>query len=89
MVFEAYTPGLGFPVCGGGRYDHMLTDFGKAMPATGFAIGIERILLSLERQGLSKPQASKDVYVAYAMGKQVDADNYRQGKGYQQMIYIK
>ena len=115
MVFEAYTPGLGFPVCGGGRYDHMLTDFGKAMPATGFAIGSERILLSLERQGLSKPQASKDVYVAYAMGKQVeaieavqrlrkagdtcelamspcseeDADNYRQGKGYQQMIYIK
>ena len=23
MVFEAYTPGLGFPLCGGGRYDHM------------------------------------------------------------------
>lgn len=44
MVFEAYTPGLGFPLAGGGRYDHLLSDFGSACPATGFAIGIERIV---------------------------------------------
>lgn len=73
MVFEAYTAGLGFPLCGGGRYDHMLTDFGTALPATGFAVGIERILLALERQGLAKPEAAKDVYVAYAPGKQCEA----------------
>ena len=73
MVFEAYTPGLGFPLCGGGRYDHMLTDFGTALPATGFAMGIERILLSLERQGLEKPKSDKDVYVAYNPGKQTEA----------------
>lgn len=73
MVFEAYTPGMGFPLCGGGRYDHMLTDFGQALPATGFAVGIERILLALERQGLEKPQPKKDVYVAYAPGKQLEA----------------
>lgn len=73
MVFEAYTPGLGYPLCGGGRYDHMLTDFGTALPATGFAVGIERILLALERQGLEKPVTVKDVYVAYAPGKQTEA----------------
>ena len=73
MVFETYTPGLGFPLCGGGRYDHMLTDFGTALPATGFAVGIERILLALERQGLEKPQAVKDIYAAYAPGKQLEA----------------
>ena len=73
MVFEAYTPGLGFPLCGGGRYDHMLTDFGRALPATGFAVGIERILLALEREGLAKPEAEKDVYVAYAPGMQQEA----------------
>lgn len=73
MVFEAYTPGLGFPLCGGGRYDHMLTDFGRALPATGFAVGIERILLALEREGLAKPAAEKDVYVAYAPGMQREA----------------
>ena len=73
MVFEVYTPGLGFPLCGGGRYDHMLTDFGRALPATGFAVGIERILLALEREGLAKPEAEKDIYVAYAPGMQQEA----------------
>ena len=73
MVFEAYTPGLGFPLCGGGRYDHMLTDFGNACPATGFAIGIERIMLALERQGLQPTKNKKDVYVAYAPGKAAKA----------------
>ncbi len=114
MVFEAYTPGLGYPLCGGGRYDHMLTDFGRCLPATGFAVGIERILLSLERQGLAMPAAAKDVYVAYAPGKQheaiaqvqqlrsqgktcalamaacleLEAEAYRQEKGYQQLVFI-
>lgn len=65
MVFEGYTPGLGFPVCGGGRYDKMLASFGSDSPATGFALGIERVLLALERQGLSTPPAAKDCYVAW------------------------
>lgn len=65
MVFEAYTPGLGFPLCGGGRYDTMLSDFGSACPATGFAMGIERIMLALERQGLAAQPSVRDVYVAW------------------------
>ena len=73
MVFEAYTPGLGFPLCGGGRYDHMLSDFGNACPATGFAIGIERILLALERQGIPCPKSPRDVFVGYREGKAAEA----------------
>lgn len=69
MVFEAYAPGLGFPVCGGGRYDHLLADFGMACPATGFAMGIERILLALMCQGLAAPEIVKEAYVGYAPGK--------------------
>jgi ATP phosphoribosyltransferase regulatory subunit len=65
MVFEAYTPGLGFPMCGGGRYDNMVASFGADCPATGFALGIERVLLALERQGISIPNARKDVYIAW------------------------
>lgn len=68
MVFEAYTPGLGFPLCGGGRYDKMVDSFGIDCPATGFALGIERILLALERQGISSPEAAKEAYVAWAEG---------------------
>lgn len=73
MVFEAYTPGLGFPLCGGGRYDHLLSAFGNACPATGVGIGIERILLALERQGIEKPKRARDVYVSYAAGKEAKA----------------
>lgn len=73
MVFEAYTPGLGFPLCGGGRYDHLLSAFGNACPATGVGMGIERILLALERQGIKKPKRARDVYVSYAAGKEAKA----------------
>ena len=39
----------------------------------GFAIGIERILLALTRQGLEKPDQPKDVYLGYAPGREHDA----------------
>ncbi|MDR3566124.1 MAG: ATP phosphoribosyltransferase regulatory subunit [Negativicutes bacterium] len=68
MVFEAYTPGLGFPLCGGGRYDKMVEAFGSDCPATGFALGIERVLLALERQGISLPSSTRDVYVSWNYG---------------------
>lgn len=73
MVFEAYTPGLGFPLCGGGRYDNMLSDFGSACPATGFALGIERIMLALERQGVALSTRRKDVYIAWQAGNALHA----------------
>lgn len=53
-------------VCGGGRYDGLVSECGgQATPSIGFAIGIERILLALEKQGLL-PEASSaiDVFVA-------------------------
>jgi ATP phosphoribosyltransferase regulatory subunit len=68
MVFEGYTPGLGFPFCGGGRYDRMLASFGLECPATGFAMGIERLLLALSRQGLNKQDGLRDFYVSWQDG---------------------
>lgn len=68
MVFEGYTPGLGFPLCGGGRYDQMLTSFGAETPATGFALGIERVMLALERQGITGAVETKNVYIAWQTG---------------------
>ena len=69
MVFETYTTGLGYPICGGGRYDRMAGSFGREQPATGFALGIERVLMALERQGLSVATAPQNVYVGWAAGK--------------------
>ncbi|MDD4602057.1 ATP phosphoribosyltransferase regulatory subunit [bioreactor metagenome] len=68
MVFEGYTPGLGFPLCGGGRYDKMVSSFGVDCPATGFALGIERILLAMERQGIAISPDSKDIYIGWNKG---------------------
>jgi len=44
VVFEAYAPGTGYPLLGGGRYDRLVGRFGVDCPATGFAIGVERVL---------------------------------------------
>jgi len=52
IVFEGFTPYLGFPVCSGGRYDNLIGEFGFECPATGFALGIDRVLCALEQQYL-------------------------------------
>lgn len=44
VVFEAHPSRAGMPLLGGGRYDGLLARFGAAAPATGFAIGVERVL---------------------------------------------
>ena len=43
-VYEVYASGLGFTVANGGRYDNLLLRFGEPMPATGFAISLERLI---------------------------------------------
>ena len=43
-VYEAYSPKLGFTLANGGRYDNLLRRFGEPLPATGFAISLERLL---------------------------------------------
>jgi len=45
IAFHGYASGLGFPVCGGGRYNDLVASFGADMPAVGFALGIERAML--------------------------------------------
>ena len=42
-VFEVYDPAVGFALGGGGRYDELLTNFGRALPACGVALDVERL----------------------------------------------
>jgi ATP phosphoribosyltransferase regulatory subunit len=49
-VYEAYAAGLGFTVANGGRYDNLLRRFGRELPATGFAIYLERLLSVLPEE---------------------------------------
>jgi len=43
LVFAAFAPGFGNPIASGGRYDHIGEVFGRARPATGFAVDITAI----------------------------------------------
>ena len=48
----------------------MLKDFGFECPATGFALGIERILSARENQGVAENIRGKDFYLSYAAGRE-------------------
>ena len=68
MLFEGYAEDMGFPIIGGGRYDTMMENFGRSCPATGFAIGIDRIMLILSRRRQLDNISSWDVLVAWQAG---------------------
>ena len=55
-----------FTVCGGGRYDGLVEQFGgDATPGIGFGLGIERLLLRLDETGVEIPvENNLDIYVA-------------------------
>ena len=64
-VFEWVTDELGAQgtICAGGRYDGLVEQLGgKATPAIGFALGMERILALLESQQ-QKPLQTVDIYM--------------------------
>lgn len=67
-IFEFVTEvdGNELTVCAGGRYDGLVEYFGgPATPGFGFGMGLERLLLVLDKQGVELPvEASLDVYVA-------------------------
>ena len=50
VVFEGFSPDLGYGLLGGGRYDRLLSQFGFPCPATGFALGLDRLTLILKSQ---------------------------------------
>lgn len=50
LVVEGYVPRLGYTLCTGGRYDGLYGQFGAGEPATGFALGLERVTEALARQ---------------------------------------
>ena len=47
LIFKVYSRSLGFEIGGGGRYDSLIAKFGRALPAIGFSIGLERLMAAL------------------------------------------
>lgn len=65
-VFEIISTGIGSQgtVCGGGRYDKLVGQIGGLdMPGIGFGLGMERLLLVLENEGVKIPEPNLyDIY---------------------------
>ena len=79
-AFEIKYPPLGAQsaVAGGGRYDGLIEEMGgNPTPAVGFATGLERVLLALEKQGLLPDKnRSVDVYVV-ALGDKAQEEAFK------------
>lgn len=72
-IFEISMPELGAACGGGGRYDKMIGNFtGNDVPACGFSIGFERIILLLMESGFKIPKSPEKV--AYLVEKKYPAD---------------
>jgi len=74
-IFEIAIPEFGGSCGGGGRYDKMVGNFtGANVPACGFSIGFERIVLLLMESGFEIPGSREKV--AYLVEKDMPKDKY-------------
>ena len=71
VVFEVEAPVLGAEkqICGGGSYTLSELFGGEEVFSTGFAIGFDRILLAMEKEGIEYKPEGIDVYVVPASGR--------------------
>jgi ATP phosphoribosyltransferase regulatory subunit len=57
-ILEVYDPALGHVLGGGGRYDELVGRFGRALPAAGFALYLERVhIAQAEEERLASQEA--------------------------------
>lgn len=78
-AFEIVSPDLGSQstVCGGGRYDGLVEELGgPSTPAVGWAVGMERLVLLLQKKQGEAPPAPVEVYVI-SRGAKAEAQSLR------------
>ncbi len=68
IIIKAYTYGLGEPIVTGGRYDKLLSSFGKSAAAVGFVIGVDQLMLALSRQDIDIPVKKDSIILQYEDG---------------------
>lgn len=73
IIFAGYTFGSGEAIVKGGRYDKLLTYFGKDAAAIGFAIVVDQLQAALSRQKIEIPLSRKGMLVVYNIANQAAA----------------
>ncbi|MDQ7030195.1 MAG: ATP phosphoribosyltransferase regulatory subunit [Ardenticatenia bacterium] len=64
ITFEVFAPGSGHAIAAGGRYDTLLERYGPSLPAVGFAVQVELVLLILERKDALPDRPPADALMA-------------------------
>ena len=65
VIFRGFTYGVGFPILTGSRYDKLAGEFGKECPATGFTLGVNMVMMALQRQKIQAEKPATDTFVRY------------------------
>lgn len=68
VIFRGYTYGTGDAIVKGGRYDHLVGQFGKDVPAVGFALVVNQLMAALSRQVIDITLNAPAVMVLYDDG---------------------
>lgn len=71
IIFHAYSYGYGEPIAKGGRYDNLLSHFGRELPAVGFAIVVDQLQRALRNDAEKRVNATDDGkrYLTFALTK--------------------
>ena len=71
IIFHAYSYGYGEPIAKGGRYDNLLSHFGRELPAVGFAIVVDQLQRALRNDAGKKVDATGNSkrYLTFALTK--------------------
>ena len=75
IIFRGYTYGTGNPIARGGRYDNLLSQFGKDAPSIGFAIDLDQLLIVLNRQKIAVQADNMKTLIIYDEAMKSDAIN--------------
>lgn len=65
IIFAGYTFGSGEAIVKGGRYDKLLTYFGKDSASIGFAVVIDQLMAALSRQKIEIPLEKQTLLIVY------------------------
>ncbi len=64
IIFRGYTYGTGYSIVDGGRYNNLVKQFGRDIPAVGFAVKIDEILNVLDRNGVQLAKGGAKAMIA-------------------------
>ena len=68
IIFKGYTYGTGEPIASGGRYDQLLSYFGKRAPAIGLMISIDPLMEAMRRQHVGSAEEPEIHRIYYNEG---------------------